>query len=60
MAAAEAYLAPPFNRPEHESIDHFTHMLSGDECLMEAAALNACRVVRIVVKRALNKISVNN
>jgi transketolase len=35
MAMAERHLAAEFNKPNHEIIDHYTYILSGDGCMME-------------------------
>lgn len=42
MAIAEAHLSVKFNKPGHDVIDHFTYTLSGDGCLMEGIAYEAC------------------
>lgn len=42
MAIAEKMLAARFNRPGFEIVDHYTFVLSGDGCLMEGIASEAC------------------
>lgn len=41
MALAEAYLAAQFNRPDHEIVNHYTYVLSGDGCMMEGISSEA-------------------
>jgi transketolase len=63
MAIAEAHLAARFNRPGHEIINHFTYVLSGDGCLMEGVAAEACslaghlRLGKLIVLYDDNRIS---
>ncbi len=42
MAMAETHLAAMFNKPGYNVVDHFTYALSGDGCLMEGVASEAC------------------
>ena len=42
MAMAEAHLAAMFNREGYDIVDHYTYALSGDGCLMEGVASEAC------------------
>lgn len=42
MAIAERMLAARFNTPQHRIVDHYTWVLSGDGCLMEGVASEAC------------------
>ena len=42
MAMAEAHLAAVFNKDNYNIIDHYTYTLSGDGCLMEGVASEAC------------------
>jgi|AGTN01.1.fsa_nt_gi transketolase, bacterial and yeast len=42
MAMAEAHLAAMFNREGFPVVDHYTYALSGDGCLMEGVASEAC------------------
>jgi transketolase len=42
MALAEAHLAAKFNRPGYNVVDHYTYALSGDGCLQEGVASEAC------------------
>ena len=42
MALAEKKLAPAFNRPGHEIVDHHTWVFLGDGCLMEGISHEAC------------------
>jgi transketolase len=42
MAMAEAHLAAMFNKDGYKVIDHYTYTLSGDGCLMEGVASEAC------------------
>ena len=42
MAMAEARLAAIFNKPGYEVVDHYTYALSGDGCMMEGVASEAC------------------
>lgn len=37
MAIAEAHLSAVFNRPGYDVVDHYTFVLGGDGCLMEAS-----------------------
>src|SRR5690606_33631028 len=41
MAIAEAYLAENFNRPGYPVVDHYTYVLPGHGCMMEAVASEA-------------------
>ncbi len=41
MAAAEAFLAAKFNRPDHTIIDHYTYVLASDGDLMEGISHEA-------------------
>ncbi|MGE5495736.1 MAG: transketolase [Burkholderiales bacterium] len=42
MAMAEAHLAAMFNKEGYNVVDHYTYVLSGDGCLMEGVASEAC------------------
>ena len=42
MAMAEAHLAAMFNKDGYNVVDHYTYTLSGDGCLMEGVASEAC------------------
>ncbi len=42
MAIAEAQLAPLFNRPGHQIVDHYTYFLASDGDLMEGISHEAC------------------
>ncbi len=42
LAMAEAHLAAMFNKPGYEVVDHYTYVLTGDGCLMEGVASEAC------------------
>ncbi len=42
MAMAEAHLAAMFNKDGYNVIDHYTYALTGDGCLMEGVASEAC------------------
>lgn len=42
MAMAEAHLAAMLNKDGYNVIDHYTYVLSGDGCLMEGVASEAC------------------
>ncbi len=42
LAIAEKYLASVFNRPQFQIIDHNIFVLSGDGCLQEGVAAEAC------------------
>ena len=42
MAMAETHLAAMFNKPGYNVVDHYTYALSGDGCLMEGVASEAC------------------
>ena len=42
MAMAEAHLAAVFNKDDYNIVDHYTYTLSGDGCLMEGVASEAC------------------
>ncbi len=42
MAMAEAHLAAMFNKDGYNVVDHYTFTLSGDGCLMEGVASEAC------------------
>ncbi|MBT3318364.1 MAG: transketolase [Clostridia bacterium] len=42
LAMAEAHLAAMFNKPGYDVVDHYTYVLSGDGCLMEGVASEAC------------------
>jgi transketolase len=42
MAMAEAHLAAMFNKDSYNVVDHYTYALSGDGCLMEGVASEAC------------------
>ncbi len=42
MAMAEAHLAAMFNKEGFPVVDHYTYALSGDGCLMEGVASEAC------------------
>lgn len=42
MAMAEAHLAAIFNKEGFPIVDHYTYALSGDGCLMEGVASEAC------------------
>ena len=42
MALAERMLASQFNRADHEIIDHYTYVFTGDGCLMEGISHEAC------------------
>ncbi len=42
MAMAEAHLAAIFNKDNYKVVDHYTYALSGDGCLMEGVASEAC------------------
>jgi len=42
MAMAEAHLAAMFNKEGYPVVDHYTYALSGDGCLMEGVASEAC------------------
>ncbi len=42
MAMAEAHLAAMFNKEGYNVVDHYTYALSGDGCLMEGVASEAC------------------
>ena len=42
MAMAEAHLGAIFNKDGYNIIDHYTYALSGDGCLMEGVASEAC------------------
>lgn len=41
MAIAERHLAAQFNRPNHNIIDHYTYVFTGDGCLMEGVSHEA-------------------
>ena len=42
MAMAEAHLAAMFNKDGYNIVDHYTYALSGDGCLLEGVASEAC------------------
>jgi transketolase len=42
MAMAEAHLAAMFNKDGFPVVDHYTYALTGDGCLMEGVASEAC------------------
>ena len=42
MALAERMLASQFNRTDHEIINHYTYVFTGDGCLMEGISHEAC------------------
>ncbi len=42
MAMAESHLAAMFNKEGYPVVDHYTYTLSGDGCLMEGVASEAC------------------
>ncbi len=42
MAMAETHLAAMFNKEGYPIVDHYTYALSGDGCLMEGVASEAC------------------
>ncbi len=42
MAMAEAHLAAMFNKDGYNVVDHYTYALTGDGCLMEGVASEAC------------------
>lgn len=42
MAMAEAHLAAMFNKEGYNVVDHYTYALSGDGCLEEGVASEAC------------------
>ncbi len=42
MAMAESHLAAVFNKEGFPVVDHYTYALSGDGCLMEGVASEAC------------------
>jgi len=42
MAMAEAHLSAMFNKDGYNVVDHYTYALSGDGCLMEGVASEAC------------------
>ena len=42
MAMAESHLAAMFNKEGFPVVDHYTYTLSGDGCLMEGVASEAC------------------
>lgn len=42
MAMAEAHLTAMFNKDGYKLVDHYTYALSGDGCLMEGVASEAC------------------
>lgn len=42
LAMAEAHLAAMFNKPGYDVVDHYTYALTGDGCLMEGVASEAC------------------
>ena len=42
MAMAESHLASMLNKPGYDVVDHYTYALSGDGCLMEGVASEAC------------------
>lgn len=42
MAMAETHLAAMFNKDGYNVVDHYTYTLSGDGCLMEGVASEAC------------------
>ena len=41
MAAAEAHLASVFNKENYPVVDHYTHALGGDGCMMEGISSEA-------------------
>ena len=42
MAMAETHLAAMFNKPGYQVVDHYTYAFTGDGCLMEGVASEAC------------------
>lgn len=64
MAIAEANLAARYNKEGHEIIDHYTYVLSGDGCLMEGLASEACSLAgtlglgKLILIYDRNKISI--
>jgi transketolase len=64
MAMAESYLAEKFNRPDFKVIDHYTHAIAGDGCLMEGISGEASSLAgtlglgKLIVMYDSNNISI--
>jgi transketolase len=64
MAIAESHLASKFNKPDHNIIDHYTYVLSGDGCMMEGITNEAASLAgtlglnKLIVFYDSNKITI--
>ncbi|CAD7947304.1 unnamed protein product [Amoebophrya sp. A25] len=65
MALAESHLAARFNKPGFPLFDHYTYVLTGDGCMMEGVASEACSLAghlklnKLIVFYDDNKISID-
>ncbi len=55
FALAEKLLADEFNRAEHDIVDHYTYVFTGDGCLMEGISHEVCSLAGVL---RLNKLIV--
>ena len=65
MAIAEKSMSSEFNRKDHNIIDHYTYVFSGDGCLMEGISHEVCSLAgtlglnKLVLIYDMNNISID-
>ena len=65
MALAEKSLASEFNKNDHNLIDHYTYVFSGDGCLMEGISHEVCSLAgtlglnKLILIYDMNNISID-
>ena len=65
MALAEKSLASEFNKKDHNLIDHYTYVFSGDGCLMEGISHEVCSLAgtlglnKLILIYDMNNISID-